>query len=308
MIKDNHTTFDGFLILGLTQLPEFQIPLFLLFLLIYLMVLMGNSVIIFLVCVEPRLHSPMYFFLVNLSLLEMCCISVTIPKMQEMLVTQRKDISFAACITQLYLFLCFTNIEMYLLSAMACDRYVAICNPLRYSLVMNRAICLLLAATCWLLGFLSPLAHTVLISMASFCGSTEINHFFCDITALMTLSCSDTALIELFSYLEGVIFGMGPFGATITSYVYIFTTILRIPSSEGKRKAFSACSSHLIVVILFYGTCIGVYMRPTSSFSMDENKVATVVYVTMVPMLNPLIYSLRNKEVKHAMRNILRIL
>ncbi|XP_078542421.1 olfactory receptor 5V1-like [Lissotriton helveticus] len=308
MVKDNCTTIDSFVILGLTQIPEFQIPLFVLFLLIYLMVLMGNSIIIFLVCVEPRLHSPMYFFLVNLSLLEICCVSVTLPKMQAMLMTQRKDIPFAACIIQMYLFLSFTDVEMYLLSAMACDRYVAICNPLRYSLVMSRSTCLLLAATCSLLGFLSTLAHTILISIACFCGSTEINHFFCDITALMALSCSDTALIELFSYVGGVIFGISPFAAIITSYVYIVTTILRIPSSEGKRKAFSTCSSHLMVVILFYGSCIGVYMRPTSSFSMDENKVATVVYITVVPMLNPLIYSLRNKEVKRALRNILKTL
>ncbi|XP_069468397.1 olfactory receptor 8D1-like [Ambystoma mexicanum] len=308
MTASNHTTIGEFVILGLTELQVLQIPLFLLFFLIYIMVLLGNLTIIFLVCVEPRLHSPMYFFLINLSLLEISAISVTIPKMEEMLLTQRRVISFAACIFQLYLFLCFTDVELYLLAAMAYDRYVAICNPLRYSLVMNRAVCLALAAFSWMLGFMSPLAHTILISLASFCGSTEINHFFCDITALMTLACSDTAFIELFSYLMGAVFGVGPFALTITSYVFIITTIVRIPSSAGRRKAFFTCSSHLMVVILFYGTCISVYMRPASSFSMKENKLATVLYVTVVPLLNPLIYSLRNQEVKQAIRKVVETL
>ncbi|XP_078542419.1 olfactory receptor 5V1-like [Lissotriton helveticus] len=223
--------------------------------------------------------------------------------MLQMILMQRKGISFCACITQMYFFMLFSVVELYLLSAMAYDRYAAICNPLSYTVIMNKTVCLVLAVGCWLLGSVVPLSHTILLSQSTFCGTREINHFFCDPSALMMISCSGTARMELFTYTIGTIFAFSPFLLTLMSYVFIITTILRIRSTTGKRKAFTTCSSHLMVVVLFYSSVLGIYVRPTSNYSMDENKMASIVYVNAVPLLNPLIYGLRNKEVKKALWN-----
>ncbi|XP_029463813.1 olfactory receptor 1019-like [Rhinatrema bivittatum] len=299
--KANHTKVTEFIILGFSDLPEMQLLLFLVFLIIYLMSMMGNLLIISTVCSEPRLHTPMFFFLINLSFLEMCYVTVTVPKLLAMLLTQYKIISFTQCITQMHLFLSCTDTEFYLLTAMAYDRYVAICNPLRYTVIMNRKVCLILVLASWITSFLNPVPHTFLFSQSSFCSSNEINHFFCDLTALMALSCSGTSVIEMITYFQGPILAFIPFMLTLTSYVYIISAILKIRSAKGRQKAFSTCSSHLTVIILFYGTSFGVYMRPQSASSMDVNKLLTVVYITAIPLLNPLIYSLRNKELKGAL-------
>ncbi|XP_030066631.1 olfactory receptor 1019-like [Microcaecilia unicolor] len=298
MEKMNHTKVTEFIILGFFELADIQPLLFLVFLIIYLMSMTGNLLIIFTVCSASHLHSPMFFFLINLSFLEICYVTVTVPKLLAVLIAQNKTISFMQCMIQLYLFLACTDVEIYLLTAMAYDRYIAICNPLRYTIIMNRKVCIILASVSWTASFVNPVIHVTLISQSSFCSSNEINHFFCDITALMTLSCSGTSLIETITYTEGSAFAFIPLILTMISYVYIISAIVKIRSAEGRQKAFSTCSSHLTVVLLFYGTSIGVYMRPKSAYSMDLNKLLTLVYITAIPLLNPLIYSLRNKELK----------
>ncbi|XP_029442129.1 olfactory receptor 5V1-like [Rhinatrema bivittatum] len=307
MNETNLTEVTEFTILGFSDLPEMQLLLFLVFLIIYLMSMMGNLLIISTVCSEPRLQTPMFFFLINLSFLEICYVTITVPKLLAMLITQYKIISFTQCITQMYLFLSCTGTEFYLLTSMAYDRYVAICNPLRYTIIMNRKVCIALAIVSWMIGFLNPVPHTLILSQSSFCSSNEINHFFCDITALMALSCSGTSVIEIINYIAGSLLAFIPFTLTVSSYVYIISAILKIRSAKGRQKAFSTCSSHLTVVLLFYGTTFGVYMRPKSASSMDVNKLLTVVYITAIPLLNPLIYSLRNKELKGALWKASRI-
>ncbi|XP_030066638.1 olfactory receptor 5V1-like [Microcaecilia unicolor] len=298
MEKTNHSKGTEFIILGFSVLPEIQFLLFLVFLIIYLMCLTGNFLIIFAVCSDSHLHSPMFFFLINLSFLEICYMTVTVPKLLAVLIAQNRAISFIQCMTQMYLFLSCTSTEFYLLTAMAYDRYVAICKPLHYTIIMNKKVCIILAIVSWTIAFLDPVPQVTLISQSSFCSSNEINHFFCDFTALMTLSCSGTSIIENINYIEGPLLGLTPFILTIISYVYIISAVLKIHSATSRQKTFSTCSSHLIVVLLFYGTSFGVYLRPQTSYSMDLNKLLTLVYITAIPLLNPLIYSLRNKELK----------
>ncbi|XP_030066635.1 olfactory receptor 5V1-like [Microcaecilia unicolor] len=298
MEKTNHSKGTEFIILGFSVLPEIQLLLFLVFLIIYLMCFIGNFLIIFTVCSDSHLHSPMFFFLINLSFLEICYMTVTVPKLLAVLIAQNRAISFIQCMTQMYLFLSCTSTEFYLLTAMAYDRYVAICKPLHYTIIMNKKVCIILAIVSWTIAFLDPVPQVTLISQSSFCSSNEINHFFCDFTALMTLSCSGTSIIENINYIEGPLLGLTPFILTIISYVYIISAVLKIHSATSRQKTFSTCSSHLIVVLLFYGTTIGVYLRPQTSYSMNLNKLLTVVYITAIPLLNPLIYSLRNKELK----------
>ncbi|XP_030066629.1 olfactory receptor 5V1-like [Microcaecilia unicolor] len=298
MEKTNHSKVTEFIILGFSEFPEIQLLLFLVFLIIYLMSLTGNLLIIFTVCSDSHLHSPMFFFLSNLSFLEICYVTDIVPKLLTVLIAQNKTISFMQCMMQMYLFLACTITEFHLLTAMAYDRYVAICNPLHYTITMNRKVCITLASVSWMTGFLDPVPHVTLMSQSSFCSSNEINHFFCDLTALMTLSCSGTSMIENINFIEGPFVGFTPFILTIISYVYIISAILKIQSAKGRQKAFSTCSSHLTVVLLFYGTSLGVYMRPKSAYSLNLNKLLTVVYITAIPLLNPLIYSLRNKELK----------
>ncbi|XP_053549000.1 olfactory receptor-like protein OLF1 [Bombina bombina] len=263
---------------------------------------MANFLIILLGCSYPHLHKPMFFFLINLSLSDMCFSSVTLPWAISSLVTQNRSISLAACVLQMYGFLAFTSTEFLLLSAMAYDRYVAICYPLHYSVSMNHRVCLLLAIFSWLLGFADTFPHAWFAFVACYCDSNKLNHFFCDLTALLKLSCTGTSLIEMITYIEGIFLGFGPFFLTLTSYIFIINTIFKIQSSDGRSKAFSTCSSHLIVVMLFYGTTLSIYMRPTSVFSMEANKRVTLAYALTIPLLNPIIYSLRNNELKGALK------
>nr|XP_033799941.1 olfactory receptor 1F1-like [Geotrypetes seraphini] len=306
MEKTNHSEVTEFIILGFFELPEMQFLLFLVFLIIYLISLTGNILIIITVCSDSHLHSPMFFFLTNLSFLEICYVTLTVPKLLAVLIAQNKIISFMQCMTQMYLFFACTDTEAYLLTAMAYDRYVAICKPLHYTIIMNKKVCFILAIVSWTISFLNPLPHVILISQSSFCRSNEINHFFCDMTALMTLSCSGTSVIETINYIEGPLFGFTPFILTIISYVYIISAVLKLGPAKERQKAFSTCSSHLTVVLLFYGTSFGVYVRPQSVYSMGLNKLLTVVYIAAIPLLNPLIYSLRNKELKGVLWKAIR--
>ncbi|XP_030043865.1 olfactory receptor 5V1-like [Microcaecilia unicolor] len=301
----NHTSITEFLILGFNEFPELQLLLFTLFSFLYLMAVLGNIIIICIVCADRHLHNPMYFFLANLSALDICSLTCTIPKLLTILLTNSKHISFRECILQMCCYMICISTEFTLLTAMAYDRYVAICNPLRYTTIMNKRVCALLAAVSWITGFLESLPHTVVISQFSFCDSNVINHFFCEIKALLKLSCSDTSVIDTMTFAESVFVAFTPFLLTLTSYVFIISTILGIRSAEGKSKAFSTCSSHLTVIILLYGTIIGVYMQPESEGSVKSNKLSTAMYIITLPLLNPLIYSLRSKELKVALKKII---
>ncbi|XP_030042391.1 olfactory receptor 145-like [Microcaecilia unicolor] len=302
MEERNFTTATEFIILGFPEFPELQIPLFFLCLLIYLIILVGNFTIITVVCLDSRLHTPMYFFLSNLSFLDISYTSVTLPKLLEILVRKSNRVSASECFTQMYFFLSLAAVEMFILSSMAYDRYVAVCQPLSYHLIMNHKVCILLSTVTWILGFLIPASYLIFITQFSFCVSNEINHFFCDFSALLKLSCSSTSTIQYVVYMLGVLIGIPCISLIITSYIYIISNILRIRSTEERRKAFSTCSSHLTVVCLFYLTLFCMYMRPSSVQSMDQNKVISLLNNTLIPVFNPIIYSLKNKEVKNSLR------
>ncbi|XP_030042623.1 olfactory receptor 1019-like [Microcaecilia unicolor] len=305
MEEENVTTATEFIILGFPEFPDLQIPFFLLFLLIYLIILLGNLTIITLTCLDSRLHTPMYFFLCNLSFLDISYTSITIPKLLDIFLRKRRHISATGCFTQAYFFMSTACIEFLLLTVMAYDRYVAVCHPLRYALIMNLRICVQMAAGIWIFGLAETVTHTVLISHFSYCGSIEINHFFCDLPALLKLSCTSTSTVDHMTYIIGAFLDLPCIILTFVSYIYIISTILRIRSAEGRRKAFSTCSSHLTVVILFYGSLFSSYMRPTSTQSFNQNKLFAVLYNALIPMFNPMIYSLRNQEVKKALRKFI---
>ncbi|XP_029437206.1 olfactory receptor 1019-like [Rhinatrema bivittatum] len=304
MEAENLTTVTEFIILGFPEYPDLQIPLFLLFLLIYLIILMGNFTIIALTCLDPRLHTPMYFFLCNLSFLDISYTSVTLPKLLDIFLRKRQRISAFGCFTQVYFFIFSVCEEFLLLTVMGYDRYVAVCHPLRYTVIMNQEVCGLISTGALIFGFMDPVAHTVLLSHISYCGSNEINHFFCDPSALLKLSCSSTSTVENMSYVLGAFLALPCFILTLTSYACIISAILRIRSTEGRRNAFSTCSSHLTVVILFYGTIMYLYLRPTSMQSLTQNKLFALLYNVLIPMFNPIIYSLKNREVKEALRGV----
>nr|XP_033779232.1 olfactory receptor 1J4-like [Geotrypetes seraphini] len=298
----NRSSVTEFLILGFSEFPELQRPLFSLFSILYLMAVLGNLLVICIVCADRHLHIPMYFFLTNLSALDISSMTVTVPKLLAILQAQSNTISFNLCILQAHCFYSCTETEFLILTAMAYDRYVAIYNPLRYTIIMNKRICALLAAVSWITGFLEVLPHTIVVSRFSFCESNKINHFFCDYIALIKLSCTDTSVLDIITFTEGVLSFFTPFLLTLTSYVFIISTILSIRSREGKSKAFSTCSSHLTVIALLYGTLIGVYMQPSSDNSVNSNKLPTIMYTVILPLLNPLIYSLRSKELNVALK------
>ncbi|XP_006114113.2 olfactory receptor 6F1-like [Pelodiscus sinensis] len=298
----NQTFVKEFILLGFGDLPELQLFLFLLFLVIYLATMSGNILIMFLVVVDRHLHTPMYFFLVNLSCLEICYSSAILPRLLASLLTGDRTISVSGCISQFYFFGSLAAAESYLLAAMSYDRYLAICNPLNYTALMNTKCCLQLSAGSWISAFLANCVVIFLASQLTFCDSNEIPHFFCDFSPIMNLSCSDTSLVELVTLVMAFIFTPTPCLLTLASYIFIITTILRIPSTRGKQKAFSTCSSHLMVIVIFYGTIIIVYMLPDTSTLRDLNKVFSVFYTVLTPLVNPLIYTLRNQEVHNALR------
>ncbi|XP_029437549.1 olfactory receptor 1044-like [Rhinatrema bivittatum] len=305
MDVENMTMVTEFIILGLPDNPQLQVPLFLVFLLIYLITLLGNLVIITATCADPCLHTPMYFFLSNLSLIDICFSSNVIPKLLGIIISRDKTISYTSCIVQLHFLIVCATTECLLLTAMAYDRYIAICNPLRYSLIMNQRVCVLLAAASWILSFLSSETITASVTRLSFCASNVINHFFCDLMPLLKLSCTDTLSTQSSVFVVSAFMIVPAFLVTITSYTFIISAILRIRSAEGKRKAFSTCSSHLTVVSIYYLSGFFIYLRPTSTYSQEQGKILSVLYTAVTPMLNPLVYSLRNKEVKNALRKVL---
>ncbi|CAM5096015.1 unnamed protein product, partial [Natator depressus] len=302
----NQRPITEFILLGFGNQPGLQILFFLLFLVIYVVTMAGNLLIVVLVVTDQHLHTPMYFFLGNLSCLETCYTSTILPRMLASLLTGDRTISVEGCITQLAVFGFLVTAESYLLVVMSYDRYLAICKPLHYGTLMNGRLCLQLAAGSWISGFLACTMLVCLISELIFCGPNGIYHFFCDLTPMVKLSCSDTSqitpVIYIFSFLNVVI----PFLLTLMSYVCVISTILRIPSTTGRQKAFSTCSPHLIVVTIFYGTIIIAYMLPKSSTLRALNKVFSLYYTVLTPLANPLIYSLRNREVKEALRNAIR--
>uniref|UniRef100_A0A8C3SGC6 Olfactory receptor n=1 Tax=Chelydra serpentina TaxID=8475 RepID=A0A8C3SGC6_CHESE len=301
----NQTTITEFILLGFGDLPQLHILLFLLFLVIYIATVAGNSLIIALVVTDQHLHTPMYFFLGNLSCLETCYTSTILPRVLASLLTGDRSISVMGCIAQLYIFGSLAGTECFLLSVMSYDRYLAICKPLHYATLMNVRLCLQLVVGSWIGGFVSVAFLISVMSQLTFCGPNEIDHFFCDFSPIMKLSCSDTHWLEVSAVIHSSLFTFPPFLLTLASYVSIIATILRIPSTTGRQKAFSTCSSHLIVVTIFYGTLIIVYLLSDSDALRVLNKVCSVFYGVLTPLVNPLIYSLRNKEVKEALRKAL---
>ncbi|XP_069502597.1 olfactory receptor 5AP2-like [Ambystoma mexicanum] len=296
----NGTEVTEFILLGLSDNPDYQCVLFLSFLLVYIFTLTGNTLIIAATCVASQLHTPMYFFLSSLSFVDMGLTSVTVPKMLANILSSRKSISVSGCIAQLSFFISFASAECFLLTVMAYDRYVAICNPLRYAAVMSRGVCLLLVAVSWLAATLHSVLHSLLTARLSFCGSNRIHHFFCDMTPLLKLASSDTSTNELVIFVEGPFSVVVPFLIILVSYFCIISAILQIRSEKGRGKIFSTCSSHLTVVALFYGTAIFTYFRPTATYSLDHDRVVTLMYTVVAPMMNPLIYSLRNNDMREA--------
>ncbi|XP_037679130.1 olfactory receptor 5V1-like [Choloepus didactylus] len=302
----NLTTVNEFILIGLSDLPKVRYPLFVVFAVIYQVTLVGNGAILLAIGIEKKLHTPMYFFLANLSILDIFCPTATVPKMLENLLTEKQSISFLGCALQLYFLVALAGTEVFLLSVMAYDRYVAICFPLRYTLIMTKVRCAGLMAGIWAAGFLNSLLHTLFTFRLSFCKSHRVNQYYCDIPPVVALSCSSTYVAEMVILVAGCVLGVPAFLNTFISYMYIISTILKIQSAEGKHKAFSTCTSHLLVVCLFYGTTIFTYIRPPSSqHSPARDRLISMLYGVITPMLNPIIYSLRNTEVKGALRKVL---
>ncbi|XP_028718042.1 olfactory receptor 145-like [Peromyscus leucopus] len=294
-----------FILLGITGEPDLQVPLFLLFLVIYLVTTLGNLTLIILMVLNSHLHTPMYFFLFNLSLIDLCYSSVIIPKMLMNFLVKKNFISYTGCLTQLYIFCFFGISECYMLTAMAYDRYVAICNPLLYNIAMSPKVCFYLMLGSYLMGFSGATIHTGFMLRLTFCDVNTINHYFCDIRPLLQLSCTSTYVNEIELLIVAGIDIIVPTVIIFTSYGFILSNILKINSTEGRSKAFSTCSSHIIAVSLFFGSCAFMYLKPSSAGSMDQAKISSVFYNIVVPMMNPLIYSLRNKDVKIALKNTL---
>ncbi|XP_006109070.1 olfactory receptor 7A10-like [Myotis lucifugus] len=298
----NDTLMSEFLLLGFSEEPALQPLIFGLFLSMYLITVLGNLLIILAVSSDSHLHTPMYFFLSNLSLVDICFTSTTLPKMLVNIQTQSKAITYAGCIIQLYFFLLFGGLDDFLLAVMAYDRYVAICHPLHYMVIMNPRLCGLLVLMSWIMGALNSLLQSLIVLPLSFCTDLEIPNYFCELKEVVQLACSDTFLNNMVMYFVSVLLGGGPLTGIIYSYSKIVSSICRIPSAQGKYKAFSTCVSHLSVVSLFYGTSIGVYLSSAATHSSHSSAAASVMYTVVTPMLNPFIYSLRNRDIKRALK------
>ncbi|XP_041524106.1 olfactory receptor 10AG1-like [Microtus oregoni] len=303
--EDNATTVTQFLFLGFSELPKMQGFLFGMFSLMYVIILIGNSFIIVIVLIDSSLKKPMYFFLANFSFLEICYVSVTLPRILYNLWTQDRRICLLACALQLFFFLILAATECFLLAVMSYDRYVAICNPLHYALVMNPTKCTQMAIGSWLGGIPVQIGQTCQVFSLHFCRSNRIDHYFCDIPAILKLACGDISMNEFSVYLVVVGFVAFPFMLILASYSKIIATILKLPTATGRAKAFSTCSSHLVVVVLFFGSGIINYFWPKSIHSPVTDKILSLFYTIVTPMFNPLMYSLRNKDVTAALRRVL---
>ncbi|XP_062053907.1 olfactory receptor 5AL1-like [Lepus europaeus] len=304
MAKSNHSVVSEFILLGLTDNTELEAILFGVFLVIYLASVIGNLGLIVLIQISPQLHTPMYFFLSHLAFVDFCYTSSVTPNTLVNFLREVKSIMFYACAIQVCCFITFVVCEMYLLSIMAYDRYVAICNPLLYVILMPKTLCTQMVASTYMYGFTVGLAQTAVTFNLSFCGFNVVNHFYCDDVPLVALACSDTHIKELMLLIIAGFNTLCSLVIVIISYVFILFAILRIHSAEGRQKAFSTCASHLVSITIFYGTIIFMYLQPKSSHSLNTDKFASVFYVVVIPMLNPLIYSLRNQEVKNALKRI----
>ncbi|XP_007956183.1 olfactory receptor 10AG1-like [Orycteropus afer afer] len=304
-LEENLTQWTEFVLLGFAELPRLQWFLFGLFFIIYIIILISNGTIVLITKMDPALHSPMYFFLSNFSFLEMCYVSVTFPRMLMDLGMQRRRISLVACAAQMCFFLIFASTECLLLTVMAYDRYVAICNPLHYPVVMNHRVCLLLLTGSWIPGIPVQIVQTYQIFSMTFCESNKINHFFCDVPAVFKMACGDTFFNEILLYVDIVLYGMIPFLLILGSYSKIISTILKLPSATSRAKTFSTCSSHLTVVLLFFVSAIIIYLRPKTGHSEGNEKIFSLFYCILTPLFNPMIYSLRNKDVIMALRKFL---
>ncbi|XP_039716205.1 olfactory receptor 1030-like [Pteropus medius] len=306
MLKENYTAVTEFVLLGLTDRAELQPVLFVVFLVIYLVTVVGNVSMILLIRSDSRLHTPMYFFLSHLSFLDLCCTTTVAPQMLVNFLSKRKTISVIGCFIQFHFFITLVITDYYMLTVMAYDRYVAICKPLLYGLRMSRCVCISLVAISYVYGFANGLVQTVLMLRLSFCGPNEINHFYCADPPLLVLACSDTYVKETAMFVVAGSNLTCSLTLILISYIFIFTAILRIRSAEGRRKAFSTCGSHMTAVTVFYGTLFCMYLRPPSEASVGQGKIVAVFYIFVSPMLNPLIYSLRNKDVKEAIRKVVQ--
>ncbi|XP_045141789.1 olfactory receptor 1361-like, partial [Echinops telfairi] len=307
----NQSSVSEFLLLGLIWKPEHQLILFALFLSMYLATVLGNLLIILAISTDSRLHSPMYFFLSNLSFVDLCISSTIVPNMLSNHLLSSQTISFPACLTQMYFFIVLIVMDNFLLAVMAYDRFVAVCHPLHYTTKMTHQLwpwlCALMVTGSWGIANVNALLHTLLMARLSFCADNKIPHFFCDMTPLLKLSCSDTHINDLMILIAGGMVITIPLVCILVSYICITTAVLRIPSTKGKWKTFSTCGSHLAVVSLFYGTIFAVYFSPSATHSAENDIAAAVMYTVVTPMLNPFIYSLRNKDMKGALTKLLKL-
>ncbi|XP_036903138.1 olfactory receptor 2A2-like [Sturnira hondurensis] len=303
----NRSWATEFVLLGLQLSPETEVLLFWVFSLLYTFSLLANGMIFVLICLDQRLHTPMYFFLSHLAIIDMSFASNNIPKMLANLMTQNRAISFVPCIMQTFLYLVLAPTECLILVAMSYDRYVAICHPLQYTVIMSWTVCRVLATMCWSLAFVLALIHVLLLQRLPFCRSRELNQFFCELLSVLKLACADTWINKMVIFAASILVLVGPLCLVLVSYMHILRAILKIKSGEGRKKAFSTCSSHLCVVGLFFGCAMVVYMVPDSSQKGEKNKILSVFYSLFNPVLNPLIYSLRNAQVKVALCRMLQV-
>ncbi|KAM4855457.1 olfactory receptor 7D4-like [Urocitellus parryii] len=305
MEAENHTALSHFLLLGLSDDPELQPMFFGLFLSMYLVTVFGNLLIILAVSSDSHLHTPMYFFLSNLSFVEICFTSTTVPKMLVNIQAHSKDISYRECLSQVYFYIIFLGVDNFLLTVMAFDRFVAICHPLNYTVIMNPRLCVLLVLLSWLIMFWVSLIQILLVKRLTFSMGTEIPHFFCELAQLLKVAGSDALINNIFTYVAGALLGVFPMTGILFSYSQIVSSLMRMSSMESKYKAFSTCGSHLCVVSLFYATGLGVYLSSAVTHSSKASSVASGMYTVVTPMLNTFIYSLRDKDVKGALRRLL---
>ncbi|XP_047572524.1 olfactory receptor 7A5-like [Lutra lutra] len=307
MEPGNVTQISEFCLLGLSEDPELQPLIFGLFLSMYLITVFGNLLIILVVSSDSHFHTPMYFFLNNLSFVDICFTSTTIPKMLWNIQTQSKVITYAGCLTQIYFLILFAVSDVFLLGMMAYDRFVAICHPRHYTVIMSPRLCGLLVLVSWIISILNSLLHSLMMLQLSFCTNFKIPHFFCELNQMIQLACSDALLNNLVMFFAAVLLGGGPFSGILYSYFKIVSSIHRISSALGRYRAFSACASHLSVVSLFYCTMLGVYLSSAATQSSHSGAIASVMYTVVTPMLNPFIYSLRNKDIKRALKRIIGV-
>ncbi|XP_011383649.1 olfactory receptor 7G3-like [Pteropus medius] len=305
MKSGNLSNIAEFLLLGLSDDPELQPLLFCLFLSMYLVTVLGNLLIILAIIYDSHLHTPMYFFLSHLSFVDICFTTTTIPKILVNIQTQRRHISYTGCLAQICFVLTFAGLENGILVMMAYDRFVAICHPLRYNVIMTPKLCGLLVLLSFLISVLNALLHTLMVLRLSFCTDLKIPHFFCELAHILKLACSDIFINNIFVYLVTSLLDVVPLSGIIFSYTQIVSSILKIPSAGGKYKTFSICGSHLIVVFLFYGTGFGVYLSSAVTHSSRKSAIVSVIYTVVTPMMNPFIYSLRNKDMMGALSKII---